>query len=429
MIGNLGTTEFFVVLLLSLAGAVLGLVLLWLAYGLLRRLENTPASWRPRRLLSTVAWSLLIVGIFIVVGLAAQLFFPLAWIVTAAVLIAGFRRYRYGEEQTLLWGLMVAAERGIPLQEAAEAFAAERPNQMGFRAALLADYLEAGLPLRIALDRSGHRIPQSVLLAADMGERTGTLGAALRQSVGESDEVENAARSLLETFFYLVFLMLFTGAMLTFLMVKIVPVFVKIMDDFGMRLPMLTIALIDISDQAVRLPLLSLPVLAAFILCVLIAMRYYVSRSARDLPLVRSLWWRADAALILRWLAIAVDRKRSMADSLRLLAGYFPRTSLRDKLARAAALADGGEHWCDSLLRNGLIRTRESAVLKAAERAGNLAWALQELAERNVKRTAWQMQAWLAVVFPVSILVAGGCVLFIVLAIFSPIVAAIQGIS
>ena len=45
---------------------------------------------------------------------------------------------------------MTAAERGISLEVAVRAFAAERDDRIGRRALDLADYLEAGLPLALA---------------------------------------------------------------------------------------------------------------------------------------------------------------------------------------------------------------------------------------------------------------------------------------
>ena len=58
---------------------------------------------------------------------------------------------------------------------------------------------------------------------------------------------------------------------------------------------------------------------------------------------------------------------------------------------------------------------------RAAERTGNLAWALEEMAESNVRRSVYRIQAWINVAFPASLLVLGGCVLLIAFAMLSPL--------
>ena len=69
----------------------------------------------------------------------------------------------------------------------------------------------------------------------------------------------------------------------------------------------------------------------------------------------------------------------------------------------------------------GLIGKPEAAVFRAAERTGNLAWALEEMAESHVRRSVYRIQAWVNVAFPASLLALGGCVLLIAFAILSPL--------
>ena len=144
------------------------------------------------------------------------------------------------------------------------------------------------------------------------------------------------------------------------------------------------------------------------------------------LPLFSALYWRADRALVLRWLAIAVRRQRPLAEMVRLLAGYFPQARLRRHLERAAQRIEDGEHWCESLGQVGLVRRSETALFQAAERAGNLTWALEEMADSSVRRATYRMRAALNVLFPAAVLVFGGCVFFIALGLMLPLFSLIQ---
>ena len=47
-----------------------------------------------------------------------------------------------------------------------------------------------------------------------------------------------------------------------------------------------------------------------------------------------------------------------------------------------------GVDWCGALCQTRLIRTSDAVVIRAAERAGNLKWALQELGDNVLRRLA-----------------------------------------
>ena len=81
-----------------------------------------------------------------------------------------------------------------------------------------------------------------------------------------------------------------------------------------------------------------------------------------------------------------------------------------------------GVNWCDCLSRAGVIRGADAAVLKAAERAGNVAWALSEMADSSVRRWTYHLRLCLNVVFPIFVLVLGLLIAFVVIGLFIPVV-------
>jgi type II secretory pathway component PulF len=172
-----------------------------------------------------------------------------------------------------------------------------------------------------------------------------------------------------------------------------------------------------------------LPLLAVLFALFLVALLYYVGFSPRNLPVVGRLWRRVDCALILRWMAVAVRQKRPMADFMRLLAGYFPQAALRTKLERSARRIGNGVHWCDALQRAGVIRGTECSILKSAERAGNLAWALDEMADSTLRRSAYRMRTFVSAAFPIVLLVFAACILAIAAGIFLPLLSLMSGIA
>ncbi|NUQ61603.1 MAG: type II secretion system F family protein [Pirellulales bacterium] len=386
-----------------------------------RSSANGRASGRLADAAKAAGWVLFLVAVFGIVGLLTQAFFILAWIITLVVLFSLLLRYRGMERRSLLWTLMVAADRGIPLEAAARAFAEERHDHVGSRALDLAEYLEAGLPLGLALKRSRLSFPPAILLAAELGQQTGDLGGALRQAMGQTDDSEVLLRSAAERLFYVLFLVLYGMLMCTFLLLKIVPIFEKIFSDFGAQLPAVTrwfVGTSDFLDQAWPLALL---LVLLFVLVMVRSLSFYTGYSSHYLPGVSFFWGRADRGVILRWLAVAVRQNRPLADMMRLLAGYLHRRGLRSRLERAARRIEQGADWTDSLRRTGLIHKAEAALFESAERTGNLAWALEEMAASSARRSVYRLRAAINVVFPAVVLLAGAAVLFVALAILLPL--------
>lgn len=401
----------------------IGWVLLWIAAS--RGHDDNQIFTRE---LYALGGASLIVGICAGIVVSAHVM-SVFLLVAALVIGAGaITKFYVSERQSLLWVLTIAAERGIPLESAARAFAEERHDFIGRRAKLLADYLEAGVPLALALNRARCSVTPTAQLAADLGQQTGTLGIGLRQAIGDLDSGEATLRETIEKLFYLIFLLVFGANIVTFIMLRITPVLSKMLVEFGIEVPLATRQLIHavgmLANGWVGGPLFACAA-AVFVLAVLC----YVGLSPRQLPLIGRLWWSADCALVMRWLAIAIRQGLPLGEMVHLLAAHFPQRRVRKKLERASAGIGRGQDWLDALRATGILRRRECGLFKSAERAGNLPWALDEMAQSGMRRSAYRIRAWTNVLFPVLLCGCGAVVLFIMLGTFLPLVAIISGLS
>ena len=414
----------FVFTIVPLILIIIGFLILWWMYSRPGTTQLVNAVWLTFG--KAFGWLVLLLGVFAAVGLLTNVFFVIAWLLTAIILVSTAAKYRDTERESLLWALMVAAERGIPLESAARAFAEERNDLVGLRARLLAEYLEAGVPLALSLQRTHYRLAPPALLAADLGQQTGQLAAALRQVVTQTDDFESSFRSMLEKVFYLGFLVFFNLCLLTFMMLKIVPVFEKMFSEFDLRLPVMTQALIHFSWLLANYWFLFAPIFLVVIYLFTASVLYYMGLLPQRLPLLRSLWWRIDSAWVLRWLATGVRQKRPLAEMVRLLAGYFPQARMRAKLAWVAGRIDHGAEWTDALKQAGIISGAERSVFKSAERVGNLEWALEEMADSGTRRMAHRLQAYVSVGFPLVIALFGLGVLAFQVGMFLPLISLIQ---
>jgi len=407
-----------------LGTAILGAALLWavkLAYGRRRATSDDLV----KRLMLLAGWMLLLTGtVGVVAGLSGP--FALVPLLGAVVAAVGYFKYMTAERRALLWALAVAAEKGIPLEQAARAFADERGVQIGVRVSRLAEMLESGVPLPYALDMTRNPLPTDALLAARLGQATGRLGPALRMSIRHSEMFDRTMREAFGQICYLVGVVLAGTIVVNFVMLKIVPVYAKMFSEFGLELPEVTQWLIAIAGQSVyAIPL----IYPALLIMLLLVFSYFIRWSRYELPGLNRFWLRSDGALVMQALSFAVQQGRELGPAVRLLAEQYPRPSVARRLERAAAGIDRGTDWCDALQSERLLTATDAALLKAAQRVGNLTWALEEMSEGSLRRWAFRWKILVDIAFPLLILALGLLVMFIVVGLFLPLVSLIQGLS
>lgn len=402
---------------------ILGVALLWavrLIYGRRRGASNDLV----KRSLLLAGWIFILIGLLGGVGLSLTVFpLPIVGIIIAAT---AYLKYMNSERRSLLWALALAAEKDIPLEKAARAFADERSVQVGVRVSSLADLLEAGIPLPTALALSRNSLPTDALLASRVGLETGQMGPALRMSIQFGDDFELIMRHVLVKYFYLLGILTIGGSIATFMMLKIAPVMTKMFEEFELQLPPITRLVITTSELFVNFGAI-VPFL--LISLSLIGGSYYFRWSRYEVPFLGRLWRRCDSALIMRTLALVVGQQRELGPALAMLAEQYPLPSIGKRLEAATRQIEIGVHWCDALQAVKLLNGSESAVLKSAENVGNLKWALEEMSDSALRRFSFRVRAVLNIAFPVVLLACGFVVFIFVVGMFLPLVSMIQGLS
>ncbi len=398
----------------------------------------------PLKVLLTVSSTVLLVlaAVGFLGGLAGPTSSPAAFLLTwvpalvafTVIILMSIDRYRRGEHRALVWTLAAAAKCGVPLPEAARAFADETQDDTGARALVLAQSLEQGMPLSAAASTARLRLATPMIVAVRVGEALGMLGPAMRQQLDDSTDADSTLRTVIARLCYLWAVILILTGVITFVMLKIVPVFHKMFQEFGLELPVMTKILINVSNWFVTYGwwltapftmLLSALALAGMLWGGL----YFIGWFPRDLPIIWRFFKRYDGALVMRGLALAVRRQIPIAHAMQLLADTYPIRRVGRLLGGVTAKSVQGLNWQSSLAATGLISRADAAVLAAAERADNLPWALEEMADSAIRRQAYRLQLALHCLYPIAILLLGFVVAFFVIGLFLPLIELIQGLS
>ena len=95
----------------------------------------------------------------------------------------------------------------------------------------------------------------------------------------------------------------------------------------------------------------------------------------------------------------------------------------------AVRRVEDGTHWTDALQYSGLISKAQNGVIRSAERAGNLAWALNEMADSTIRRAAHRAQAVLSFLFPACLIGFGICVFFVAVGMLMPLFSLVESLA
>ncbi len=372
-------TVLWIILLGSLLALVMAGCLYWVRNWLLAG-GPAPESEGLGNALAAGALALAAVGLFgllvtmhvgpILMGVVAVVL-AIRWLVCSQ---AAARRH-------LLTVLTVALERGIPFESMLRAAAADADPVSRNRLLRLAELLEAGIPLPEALRAQPAGLPPKTRALIEMGFASGAPAEAFRaaahEAVGPRSIVDGVMLRLLYTFLLLLGFTLIT----VFILTHIVPEFQAIVRDFDIPLPGLVERFISLSPLVL---FLQGPLLVVLLVAFVGAAAAYLF--AFRPPGVDFLFRRLDAADMLTALAMAVRRQMPIPEALAVLARAWPFPAGRSRLEGAEGDVQRGTAWEEALAGRELIGATELALIRAAERAGNLPFCLETLAEGSRRR-------------------------------------------
>ena len=362
-------------------------------------------------------------------------------------------------------------EQGLVLLDVSEA--GERPVQPRFGLSLgwsrkdlailtrhLSTLLLSGIPLDMALQAAAsqsekHRVASIVLqvrsrimegqsLAASMsrhprvfddiyramvraGEESGKLGQVL-DHLAEYVEIRlHTQQRLAMSLLYPVVLMLVAFSVVGLLMVYVVPKIVRLFEYSNAELPLLTQWLIEASHFLSRGGgLVLLVIFAAFLfgsLHLLKNERRLLAWHQRCLrmPLIGNTIKTIESARFTSTLGVLVASGVPLATAMRIGSDVIRNRAMRTAAYKATGKLESGGSLSRALQASGVFPPMTVHMIASGEVSGELDAMLNKVADHQERELEMLNQSLLALFEPIMILVMGGVVLLIVLAVLIPI--------
>lgn len=316
----------------------------------------------------------------------------------------------------------------IRIEEAVRIVGQEHENQpIGPVLMDVASAIVEGQSFANALERHPKVFPQFYRASIAAGEQSGKLSEVLAHLTDFVAAREKAGRKIQLALLYPALLAGVSMLMITLLLVYVVPDIVKVFVSRGAALPLLTRALIGLSGfvQSFGLPLVVVLAAAGLIWNRWLA----VPANARKFARFRLITWpfagftrQLNAARFAGSLATLVRSDVPLVDALRAAAAVTPNAYVRERAEFATQRVREGASLRRALSEADVFPRMLLAVVASGEQSGRLGPGL-ERAARDLEQDLEQLvTALVALVEPLVLLVMGGVVLLMVLAILMPIV-------
>jgi general secretion pathway protein F len=325
--------------------------------------------------------------------------------------------------------LSTLVQAGLPLEESLEAVAKQSAKRRvaSVLSAVRSRVME-GHALAAALAQFPKAFPELFRATVAAGERSGHLGHVLEQLAAYTQARQASRQKIQMALVYPLILMLTSVVIVGFLLGYVVPDVVKIFVDSGQPLPWLTRALIASSDALRNHGMLLIGTLALLIALWRWSLlqptwRQRWHRLALNVPVCGDVLRAMEAARFASTLAILGKSAVPLVDALEIAAAVIGNLAIRARMDDVARSVREGGTLTHGLQLSGDIPPMMLHMIASGERAGELDRMLARAAEQQESSLAARIALVVSLFEPAMLVLMGGVVLLIVLAILLPILS------
>ena len=259
------------------------------------------------------------------------------------------------------------------------------------------------------------------------GETSGHLDLVLSRLADFSESQQESAARVKQALIYPLILFILTIAILAGLLGYVVPDIVEVFAESDQELPWLTTGVIKASDFVVAYGLLILVgfIIVSFLFQRLLAMpdvRLRWHRLLLKLPIVGKLSRGTNTAQFASTLSILASSGVPLVDAMRIAGEVLSNAWLRRLVSEATSKVSEGTSLSSALERSGNFPPMMLHMIASGESSGELDEMLSRVAKHQQQDADLLMSVLLSLFGPMMLIVMGGAVFIIVLAILLPII-------
>lgn len=329
-----------------------------------------------------------------------------------------FRRSDHAFLPYITRQLSTLISSGVPLVEALKSLSEENRGPWKGILVNVRERVSGGASLSRALEGHPKIFPEFYLHMVGAGEQSGTLDRVLVRLADFLEEQAGIRARIRVAMIYPTFMVCIGFVVMALLFTFVIPKIVKIFENTGSALPLMTVVLICISHLFLNYWWAILSVLAGFVLGMRRfqeSHRYFVDKIKLNTPghIIQSLYF----SRFTRTLGFLLEGGLPMLKALDLSAKSIGNLVLKNRIVDAVKRVAEGGRLSASLHGFPPVLLQ---LISTGEKSGRLVEVLNKAADSYEEEFGRRVQKALSLLEPVMILVMGLMVGFIVLAVLLP---------
>lgn len=258
------------------------------------------------------------------------------------------------------------------------------------------------------------------------GEKSGHLNGVLERLADFTEHRQKIKGQLVQAMIYPAILTLVAIGVVTALLTTVVPTVVEQFAHMGQQLPTMTLTLIAISDfvraygSAVVVTILAMLVLRQQLLSRSNHCRLTHDRWLLKFPVIGGVLSGVDCARFARTLSILSSSAVPILEGMSIASRVLVNQHMREALLKAAERVREGSSLWQALEQTELFSPMMLYIIASGEKSGELTSMLARAADNQDQQFESQVNIALGVFGPLLIVSMAGIVLFIVMAILTP---------
>jgi type IV pilus assembly protein PilC len=294
--------------------------------------------------------------------------------------------------------------------------------------------VESGSTLSEAMGKHPRAFDRLYVNMVKAGEAGGALEVILQRLAEFKEKSQSLKRKIIGAMIYPAVVITVAVGILTFIMVAIIPKFEKIFREFGLKLPALTQFLIDVSMWCSKywwcIPMIPLGV---WLLLKLIRLNktgnYALDRMTLWIPIIGRIVEKSVVARTMRTLGTLVSSGVPILESLSIVRETANNAVFERMFQRVYESIREGDTIAEPLRESRLVDEMVTNMVEVGEETGDLDTMLYKIADFYDEEVDTAVKSLISLLEPIMIVILGGIIGTIVIALFLPMIGLLEGLS
>ena len=294
--------------------------------------------------------------------------------------------------------------------------------------------IQKGETLGVAMRDYPEYFDSTMISLVDAGEASGSLEVSLERMAVQYEKSAHISGLIKKAMIYPIIVIIVAIAVVFVMLLWVVPSFTKMFEDIDMDLPVMTQVVMSMSDFmkehyiAIAIGIVVLVVVIR-LLSKNDAVRILFARIGLKIKFLANFTVKNNCAKMARTLSTLTGAGLSLTEAIDITARTVKHPLFREALVNAKVEVMQGVPLSEPLQRSGIYPPMIINMIRIGEETGELDDMLTKSADYYEEEVDLATQSLLAAIEPMIILLLAGIVVFILLAVFSPMVALYQGLD